>query len=166
MDLLVVGLEGHEGDWYWVRQLAVGTGTNIHAPIPNEFEVRVHPNAFAEPLANAVGWSEVWSMSGQFSLFVATPPPGYVFLSDLYSGGTNYDVNDQMKCVSMDCVKPASIGPLIWNDQGSGAKRNGSVWGIDGGDTGDWRPFVATSGYDRPNRNVYILNMDVVEVVG
>jgi len=174
MDLQTYGMEYSDGDWCWIRQLAVGSGTvggsPYQYPLPQKgyLVVRPHPDNFdQQPLGEAISWDWVWSMSGQYTLFTGRASDGYVMLSDILTDTVNYLQAVLMKTVSMACVKPATIGPLIWNDSGSGAKHDGSVWGIDGGDTGDWRPYVAQPNHDRPtNRPVYVLNMDVVEIIG
>ena len=81
---------------------------------------------------------------------------GYVALGLVSQEGYDKPALDEVVCVREDLVLPAKVGPLIWNDEGSGekgkgAKREFAAWRItpsgDGIDTGS---FVGVASRTQP----------------
>ena len=87
------------------------------------------------------------------SFWRVIPPPGYVAVGDVINLGYNppEDLKKTYACISADLVVQGKIGPEIWNDKGSGAHEDGSMWAIQPITEGVTGTFVVQSGYSRPS---------------
>lgn len=87
-------------------------------------------------VANPTGYTQVWNDRGSGarkdgSFWRPTAPPGYVSLGDVAQIG--YDAPDVNKiwCLRSDLVADGTYGPdEIWDDRGSGAKGDVSIWAV------------------------------------
>jgi hypothetical protein len=108
-------------------------------------------------------------MAKGWAMWRPVPPAGYVVLGDIFH--YNYppdreETFDNYVCVREDCVTPVPIGPELWNDKGTGAREDGSMWMVLDGTDNPWQRFRVQAGHDRPDFPAYTLNMDVVEIIG
>jgi len=181
MDVAVVVPPLQDG-WYWVGQKATSHDLGS-APLPCRYLlVRPHPQYFGEPLAEYVlgphSWQYVWGMThhrlNQAANYgIWTPkqlPPGYVSLSDFFYYHTPPEFGAQgvaraPKAVALDCVTPVPIGTKIWDDRGSGAQDDGSIWRCEGDDSANWSFFRGHNHYEPPGGTGYRLNMDAIEII-
>lgn len=170
MDVRIVIPSVPDG-WYCIGMRAAGGGP---ADSGKHLIVRPHPDSYAEPLAEMAltGWWRVWGKRGNGNSWgLWTPkdvPNGYVSLSDTWYSADdppNYPLRIRQKAVSVDCVVPCPIGDLIWNDQGSHAHDNGSMWAVEDGSGTLYKYFRAQRGYDKPGGTAWALNMSKVEIV-
>jgi hypothetical protein len=128
------------------------------------------PGALAPP----IGFKRVWDndRSGKgssYSLFTITPPSGYRALGALarlrkneFNNPSGSEVAGLM-CVHESLCTEGRTGVRIWTDEGTRAKREGSVWLIhpkDGQSGIDARTFYSQEGYARPGNKVYVLKKD------
>lgn len=96
-----------------------------------------------------VGWNLVWedhTSSDYYGCYTPIAPPGYVALSDFMrlrcssSGPPTADESANMMCVHASLLtRPADIGDVIWNDQGSGAQDDMTLFRVS--------PVDPTKGY-------------------
>jgi hypothetical protein len=148
------------------------TGYGVAFPSP-ALIVCAHPDYRGNPIAAPSDYQRRWGRSGgggtgtiAQASWATIPPAGFVACTDFY--GPDYDPGARtisQACFSQDCVIQASIvQPNVWNDQGSGASDDGSIWGIDDGSGGPWYSFVAQSGYGPP-ASAWRLNPDIIEMI-
>ncbi|KAG8819011.1 hypothetical protein FRC19_010191 [Serendipita sp. 401] len=121
-------------------------------------------------------WNQVWNDHGSgtstdYALWRGScADPNYVALASFFTRSHNPpSVNDTqgIKAVHKDVLISAAAYPEIWNDKGTGANEDGSVWGVDGGPTPksiETGAFIAVSGYFAPPRDAYNINRDKVVV--
>jgi len=129
------------------------------------------PGALAQP----TGYQAVWTDSGSGAnrdgaFWRPIPPDGYTCLGQVVTGypfGTGYTPPDldAIRCVRRELTAPARIDRAIWNDQGSGAATDLSVWhlvpGLHGG--AYLGTFTSVGGsYGAPQQPVYTLQESVV----
>ena len=102
-------------------------------------------------------FEEVWNNKGSgggedVSFWRVIPPPGYVAVGDVINLGYNSpeDLKKTYACINADLVVQGTIGPEIWNDKGSGADQDGSMWAIQPITEGVTGTFVVQSGYSQP----------------
>ncbi|KAH8889193.1 hypothetical protein GQ53DRAFT_825514 [Thozetella sp. PMI_491] len=85
-------------------------------------------------------------------------PANFASLGDVVQRGYTKPSTDKVWCVRRDLVGPARYAASVWNDQGSGAAEDGSMWPIEtdaggtpGADIGvTISPFRANQGYSTP----------------
>jgi hypothetical protein len=153
-------------DSFWVGQRGYpGYGH----PLPKtELVIRPHPEGPDDALIRPVSWTYVWGMAKGWAMWQAVPPEGYVVLGDIFHYNYSPEREDTFNnyvCVREDCVTAVSVGPQLWNDQGTGARDDGSMWIVPDGTDSPWQRFRVQPNYDPPNNPVYMLNMDFVEIV-
>ncbi|WP_078962104.1 Vps62-related protein [Streptomyces hygroscopicus] len=113
------------------------------------------------------------------SVWRPVPPGGYVALSDVWTDSWDKPSASRFACVRKAAVNGHSyvregvIGPLIWNDKGSGADWDCSTWSIrtppyplDSTDRLllDVGGQVANRSWDKPNRTVWVLDLPAVVI--
>lgn len=99
----------------------------------------IQPDALKEP----VGWELVWDDAGSGadddgSIWIPVAPRGYSALGMFVQPGHStaermlevYSKKWPVACVRSDLVTGANVSDLIWNDAGSGADHDVSVWQI------------------------------------
>ena len=86
------------------------------------------------------------------SFWRVVPHDEYVALGGIVSPG--YDKPDYLKpkiaCVRKDLVVQGAAGPEIWDDAGSGADNNGSIWAIQPITEGLTGTFLVNNGHSAP----------------
>jgi len=107
-------------------------------------------------LVPPVGYIQIWNDKGSGahmdgSIWMPVAPPGYVALGAVSQTGYNQPDVTQLRCLRSDLVDSAFLGPLIWNDQGSGAHLDVEVFAIQRLST-----FYAQGNYNPPTGPVWI----------
>jgi hypothetical protein len=153
--------------WRWVGQRGYpGYGQRLPR---SELVFRTHPDAVGDPLADVVSWSYVWGIAKGWAMWRAVPPRGFVVLGDVFHYNYRPDHEETFTtfaCVREDCVRAVPVGAELWNGYGTGASNDASMWIVPDGTGNPWQRFRVQPRYDPPDYPVYVLNMDVVEVVG
>lgn len=91
-------------------------------------------------------WNSWGSRMPWFStMWTPIPPPGYVCLGDVMTKGWGKpptNDNAPIRCIPARYVQaiPNSGNVLIWNDRGSGADNDGSIFGMNNGAYGEGTP--------------------------
>lgn len=150
-----------DGEWLWLGQ----SGNNTQ----NLIIVReLVPGAIAEPRRFTQAWNDSGSGRGSgYSLWNVVAPPGYRALGGMVrfrvgksdyaepSGGEIHNLG----CVHESLCTEGTIGGEIWNDQGTGASADGSVWSIvsKNGDGIGAQSFYNHGSYNRPGEKVYVI---------
>ena len=116
-------------------------------------------------VASPTGYSKIWDDGGSGgrhdgSFWRPNAPSGYVALGDVCAGGYNAPSTSAIWCVRSDLVLQSDFrADNIWDDGGSGAKMDGSVWaivkpqmGVDGSDKIPVLTdlFIANSSHGKP----------------
>ena len=129
----------------------------------------VNPESDPEVIAEPVGFKLIWkdrgsggSMDGSF--YSVNCPMPYVALGDVAVGSWS-PPSDELKkkfaCINLKYVRSAMIGDLIWNDRGSGAHSDISVWETankkDSTCPGLVGLFKATNSFRKPNLHAFSL---------
>ena len=87
------------------------------------------------------------------SFWRVLPPDNYIALGGIVNPG--YDKPDHLKsciaCVRSDLVVQGAVGPKIWDDTGSGAKYDGSIWAIQPITEGLTGTFLVNRGHSPPS---------------
>jgi Vacuolar protein sorting-associated protein 62 len=88
-------------------------------------------------LAAPLHYNEIWNDHGSGgdhdgSIWYPVPPDGYVSLGFVCNGGYDQPNIPTYRCVRRDLTEATQAGPLIWNDQGSGAHMDVSLWQLVG----------------------------------
>lgn len=130
---------------------------NYQPPALPSLTIKVTNDDPSNPvLAAPVGYAQVWNDKGSGahmdgSIWLPIPPSGYVALGAVSQNGYNTPDVAQLRCIRFDLVKLATLGQLIWNDQGSGAHEDVENYGIVGLST-----FYAQGNYNPPTGPVWI----------
>jgi len=123
-------------------------------------------SAFAHP----VGFTYVWNDAGSRAtldgwFFNPIPPAGYVSLGTITTsdaGAPSLPTNSVV-CVRSDLVVEGSVGDLIWNEAGSRADRQVSLWQIVAPPGAvALGTFIGTPGHAKPAGPVYCLSASAV----
>jgi len=151
---------------YWFGMVASGSYNSPGAP-------GVWCRTFeGDLLAQPQYWEKVWDdrgtgAKGDRSLWRPVPPPGYVALGHVgYGMGRNEKSLSNssrlsnsnfpnFRCVKRELVEQVANPSLkqIWNDRGSGAKKDGSLWNYVSGN--GYCLSYAVNGYGRPSGPIY-----------
>jgi hypothetical protein len=153
-------------DWHWAGQRGC---PSYDQPLPErDLVFRIHPEADGDVVSRVASWEYVWGMAKGWAMWRAIPPSGYVVLGDVFHYNYSPDREgtfNNYACVREDCVMTIPVGPELWNDHGTGAPKDGSMWLVMDGTDNPWQRFRVQPSYDPPNYPFYVLNMDVVEIV-
>ncbi|KAF8127496.1 hypothetical protein K438DRAFT_1527144, partial [Mycena galopus ATCC 62051] len=120
-----------EPGWFYLGQ---ASGNAYNMPPAGVVVQELHPGA----LADVVRWEKVWDDAGSkkpgdYSLWRGVPPsPDYVVLGGIFSNNRGYapptaEQTHGIKAVRREYVV-SDMTTKVWNDAGSGAKQDGSVW--------------------------------------
>ena len=129
------------------------------------------PGALAQPTGYQMVWKDTESEANRDGAFWRPiPPAGYTCLGQVVTGydfGTGYAPPslDAIRCVRRELIAPARIDRAIWNDKGSGAEADLSVWHlVPGGYGGVYLgTFTSVGGtYNAPQQPVYTLRESAV----
>ncbi|OPB09597.1 hypothetical protein BFW91_14325 [Pseudomonas fluorescens] len=117
-----------------------------------------------------VDYQLVWQDEGSGALSNASiwrplPPEGYVAMGLVY--GVDYDKPSRhaVRCVRQDLVMAAQAGELIWDDKGSGAANDLSLWSVTPPDAPAGEiylapgTFIGLGDYAKPNLEAYSLRL-------
>ena len=126
------------------------------------------PGAVTEPLGYQSAWNDAGSGKDHgYSLWNISPPPHYRALGGiarLGKGRTDWKQPSGGEVTSLCCVHESlctegEIGGCIWNDRGTHAKANGSVWAINPKDNNgtNSHTFYSQSSHGKPNVKVYVI---------
>jgi hypothetical protein len=143
-------------------------GQGNHGPAAGRVAVvkELIPGALATP----VRYEQIWNDSGSGAntdgaFWRPVPPDGYTCLGVVVTAGYSAPAVDAVRCVRTELTTPASIDRSLWDDQGSGADRDISVWHLVPDSVGGvyLGTFTGGSSYDTaPVRPVYVLREAVV----
>ncbi len=105
-----------------------------------------------------IDYREMWNDHGSGgdndgSIWFPVPPDGYNTIGFVCQGGYDKPSIPNYVCVRRDFTTETQVGALIWNDQGSGANMDVSLYQI----VGVPNAFVAQSNYDPYSGNCYKL---------
>lgn len=80
-----------------------------------------------------IDFEQVWKDSGSgakadITIWRPIPPDGYVALGMVCSNGRDKPLRNTVRCVRADLVIASPANRMIWDDRGSGAKKNFSAW--------------------------------------
>ena len=127
-------------------------------------------SAFAHP----VGFTYVWNDAGSGAtldgwFFNPIPPAGYVSLGTITTSdaGAPSLLTNSVVCVRSDLVVEGTVGDLIWNEAGSRAVRQVSLWQIVAPPGAvALGTFIGTPGHAKPAGPVYCLSAAAVTTNG
>ncbi|HEX7316671.1 MAG TPA: Vps62-related protein [Pyrinomonadaceae bacterium] len=158
MDVSVYRPAPSDSTFFIVGDYAQGNYNNPYGP---SLIVKALNDNPSNPLLKApTGYSQVWNDHGSGgtydgSFWYPVAPDGYVSIGCVCNGGYNPPVIPQYMCVRKDLTTSAQGGPLIWNDRGSGANMDVSLYQIvDVPGT-----FVAQGNYNPLNTPVWKLKV-------
>lgn len=165
--------------WYWVALLAGGNPNDVSK---KQLVVRPIPNAFGNPPISPGSSGRIiykWGMLGlhdrgsTLQLSQGSPPPGgFSCLSGFFgmhdSGSGNGLLGGLFRYAFIGGEMIASWMPAskqIWNDSGSGADDDGSVWTVDGSSWqgSSWSCFVGQSGYNAPSTPSPLIDLSKID---
>jgi len=160
MNLAVYRPKLPEG-WYWV-----GQSGNCSAKL-----IRVKPlvpGVVTGPLSYHCAWTDAGSGKDHgYSLWNISPQPNYRALGGIARLGKkrtdwvspNGDEVKGVACVHESLCAEGDIGGLIWNDAGTHARADGSVWEIKPkGENGiHAHTFFCQGNHSKPNEKVYVI---------
>lgn len=152
MDVSIFRPQAEPG-WFILGDYAQG---NYSDPFGTSLLVQVSNDDPANPLLMPpVSYAQVWNDSGSGgsndgSVWYPVPPDGYVSIGFVGQNGYDQPNIPNYMCVRQDMVAPTSAAGLIWNDQGSGAGMDVSLYQIDGIPglfvaQGDYNPFSGSA---------------------
>jgi len=101
--------------------------------VVKETEVGRERKALKEPLAFALVWDDRGSgADDDINIWRPIPPDNYVALGFVVTRGDRkkQPPKSSAHCVRKDLVSQAGFGNLIWNDKGSGANRDLSLYAV------------------------------------
>lgn len=113
------------------------------------------PDAIAAPLYLLQTWTDRGSGGDQdVAFWHVYCPDGYTALGDVISADTfdnpYNDIKNKYACIRKDLVNSSSIGNVVWNDKGSGAVEDGSLWSVSC-NRGTPSYFQSINGFDAPS---------------
>jgi len=163
-------------DWYWVALLAGGDPGNYEAMKQGQLIVRHNPNyqgdSLIRPFSPGGRVQRKWGMnagSRTIELSVAVPPENFSALSGFFGYGGDergiFNINSFAFVANSLLTQNNPIDRQIWNDHGSGAKDDGSVWGVanTAWKGNGWQCFVPNSGYNQPAGTFPSLDLNQID---
>ena len=125
-----------------------------------------HPDLVKPPIDYELKWNDKGSHGKQDgSFWRVVPPDNYVALCDVVTNNYNEPstkFTSKFACLRKSDVIPGEINnDDIWDDKGSGSRKDGSMWQVDG--PGLAGLFKVQAGYEKPNIPVYVLPAKVVQ---
>lgn len=149
------------GEWRWVGQ----SGNNNQNLIIVKALV---PGAIAEPKNFSQAWTDSGSRKNSgYSLWNVVAPPGYRALGGLarfgvgksdYNAPSGGDI-EGLVCIHESLCTEGKIAHQIWNDHGTRASANGSVWAIGANGNGGLGAgtFYSQGNHNTPGEKVYVI---------
>ncbi|XP_022094267.1 uncharacterized protein LOC110981208 [Acanthaster planci] len=154
--------------YYMIGQAAMPGKTSYRPGAPPSCIFLIKPAQELDPplVKPPVDYEPIWNDHGSGgredgSFWRAIPPQNYVALGDIVVNG--YDKPSPAFTRKYACIRedlglllPAVLGePSLWDDRGSGARRDGSLWEVKGDGLAGF--FKVWSSYDKPGIRVYVL---------
>jgi len=127
----------------------------------------------SKALSPPTDYEKVWRDSNSGAAADCTvwrpiPPSGYVAMGLVCSNGRDKPLLNAIRCVREDLVIATTVGHLIWDDKGSGARQNFSAWHIDPPQAAEGEiyfapgTFFSVQSHSRPvNSIAYALRMQL-----
>jgi Vacuolar protein sorting-associated protein 62 len=140
---------------------------NYALPNGGMYVVReLESGALAQPTDYTMVWGDYGSgaaMDGSF--WKPIPPAGYVCLGLVAQTGYSKPGMDEIRCVREDLTRPGIVGPMVWNDQGTGAHTDfGSWFVIPADEMGVYvGTFTGQASHNPPTFPVYVLSIANIE---
>lgn len=147
-------------EWRWIG----------HASDPHQMVIikSLVPGATAAPMGFRRMWTDAGSGNGSgYSLWNIIPPPGYKALGGIAKfrvGRSDYDTPsgdlvDKLVCVHESLCTEGRVGNFIWNDHGTKADSDGSMWYIEPNDGNGIRTgaFICSGNHDKFGEQVYVI---------
>jgi hypothetical protein len=105
------------------------------------------PGALAAPLNYEWIWNDAGSGANRDgAVWWPVCPSNYVALGLVTSSGNKPSTNE-VRCVRQDLTAQAQVGDQIWNDSGSGAKRDFAAWRIKANSAPPGEGYLAPGGF-------------------
>ena len=147
MDVTIYKPNPTDSSWMILGHYAQG---NYSSPTGNSVIVKAINDDPGSPLLkNPTDFNEVWNDHGSGgdndgSIWYPVPPDGYRSLGFVCQGGYNKPSISNYACVRKDMTAETPVGAQIWNDSGSGAHMDVTVFQV----TAVSGIFVAQGNYD------------------
>ncbi|EME43828.1 hypothetical protein DOTSEDRAFT_53114 [Dothistroma septosporum NZE10] len=124
-DLLPIGSIGFRGH-HNTEPRSGKRGVLLVGNVPGKSAACKHPTGY-----NLI-WNDAGS-GGKFDVSIWRPvaPDGYVAMGEYCSNSSTKPSVNAVWCIRQDYTADGKFGPSWWDDRGSGAKMNGSFWGVD-----------------------------------
>lgn len=170
-------------DWLAGWRVLAHVGRPSHADITNQTTALLARSASHDLLKPPTDFELIWRDAGSGAdadgaVWRPVPPAGYVALGDVFTGSWTKPDPAWHVCVRKEAggrkyVREAQIAELIWDDRGSGADTDVSVWQVRSpGYPSDSEErlileadaFVAGNQYTRPSRTVWVLDLPALVV--
>jgi hypothetical protein len=130
-------------------------------------------NGSSNLLANPIRYERIWYDRGSGAkkdgaVWRPIPPKGYSAIGDVATRGWRSPSTGEIVCVRNDLVEKGVVGHNIWNDRGSGAKHDVSIWSISSKDNkkglnGNF--FQANGKYRSPNNTLPVIKRSAIRPV-
>lgn len=167
MDVAIYRPATVDEGWYLIGDLAV---PSYRTPTQQAMLVRaINKDGINESdaLAPPVDWVCMWASHGSStklhtSFWMPVPPEGYVALGCVGVQGYSKPELPEFRCVRADLCTEGTEKNIIWNDFGSGAPDDVTLWSVTPADANgvDALTFWAHRDYRaHPDQRVYCLNM-------
>jgi len=124
---------------------------DYHPPNGTVFTIKVENDDQKNPVLQAPEdyiriWTDHHSGAHEDGSFWAPKPPfGYVTCGHVIQRGYDKPQVSTLRCLRYDYAKQIKLGALIWNDRGSGAHDDVSIYRLDPVNT-----FIAVPNYNTP----------------
>ena len=129
----------------------------------------VDPESDSSAIVNPIGFHLIWNDAGSGgdmdgSFWSAQCPVPYVALGDVAVGSHNSpseELRKKFACIHFKYIFTAQLGSLIWNDGGSGADSDVSLWETENIPNSSGKGLVgffkANTQYSKPNVQVFVI---------
>ena len=139
--------------------------SGYNAPTGTMVVVRDGGGGGTAAVAPPTGFTQIYNDAGSGApedgaIWMPIAPTGYVALGAVATRGYDAPPTNLFRCVRFDLVTAGAIGGLIWNDKGSGAHEDVSVYSIvppTGSSVIATGTFYAQNNYNPPSGTVYCL---------
>ncbi len=119
--------------------------------------------AIAYPTGYTLVWKDEGSGGNQDGAFwEPIPPAGYVAMGTVVTASYTQPHLTAVVCILSDLTARINIGNLIWNDKGSGADRDLSLWTMQSSDYFNSGSFLGYGSHSKPasSKIAYGIKMD------
>ncbi len=162
-----------EPGWYYLGPAATNGSDNRIGLIVRDKSPRGN---ILRPVGD---WIKVWDDSGSgksndYSLWRGVPRPedqvNYVVLGGFFVRSHNKPTTGEtfgIRAIRKDVLKTVTAGREVWNDAGTGAKKDGAVWDISVAgrlDAVDSGAFVPVEGHNNRPQDTYAIDRSKVDM--